>query len=151
MIGGSEYVPAFGAPPPPSWSEWDERWYQRNRAWSMAGKILTVVGVGLIIGLAPVRDGEYAVGPGVLALMAGQLTWTGADLRGAVGMNRRGFDVPIAPGIVALVGTITFTPITWIAGPVQSARIRQAHEGIGYARSTGPSFATFGAGLGATF
>jgi hypothetical protein len=59
---------------------------------------------------------------------AGQLTWTGSDLRGALELGRRGVRVTRLPGIVAVCGAVLLSPIAWIAGPIQSARIRQAHH-----------------------
>lgn len=119
---------AYGA-----WSTSDEAWYERNRRFALAGKILTIAGVAALV--AGVSSTEAAVwGPGGFLQAAGQFTWAGSDLRAANELRRRGHPVRKAAGVFAVIGAVVFSPMTWIAGPIQSAHIRNAHD-----RIAGPS------------
>jgi len=125
----TRYLEAPALRPAP-WSSVDEHWLERNRSFALAGKILTVVGVvGIIVGAsADNQIGLWGASSGVQ--MIGQLMWSIAELRGAKQLRRRGVDVSKAPGIAAVVGAVLFSPVTWIAGPIQSARIREARESL---------------------
>lgn len=134
------YDPRYYEPPglqAPPWSAEDDAWLARNRGFALAGKILTVVGVaGLIVGGAAGQDvGVW--GAGVTVQTLGQFMWSIAELRGAKQLRRRGIGVTKAPGITAVIGAVLFSPLTWIAGPIQSARIREVEEALpSYASST---------------
>ena len=110
------------------WTASDEAWYRRNRRIASAGKILTVLGLATTFAVGVPRSANNVIATGIALQFAGQLTWTGADLRGANVLSRRGKRVTRLPGIVAVCGAVLFSPIAWIAGPIQSARIRQAHH-----------------------
>lgn len=125
----------YGSPfagPVTSWTASDEAWYRRNRHFALAGKLLTVAGIVTSLGIGVPTDSFGTVLTGLAVQYAGQLIWSGSELRGAHGLRARGVKVTRAPAIVSLCGALLLSPLTWIAGPVQSARIRAAHE-----RSTG--------------
>lgn len=110
------------------WTARDEAWYRRNRRIAAAGKILTVVGLVTTFAVGVPRDANGVILTGVILQFTGQLTWTGTDLRGVQELRRRGRRVTRVPGIVAMCGAVLLSPIAWIAGPIQSARIRHAHD-----------------------
>jgi hypothetical protein len=147
------YDPQYGAAPggPPPWTAEDEAWLRRNRAFALAGKILTVVGVvGGIVGASTGEWGAWGAGWGVQGL--GQLMWAGSELRGAKELRRRGIEVEKAAGIAAVVGASIGVPIiTWIAGPIQSARIRRVHDDILDYAQPRARLSTFGFGLNVQF
>lgn len=147
------YDPQYGAAPggPPPWTAEDEAWLQRNRAFALAGKILTVVGVvGGIVGASTGEWGAWGAGWGVQGL--GQLMWAGSELRGAKELRRRGIEVEKAAGIAAVVGASIGVPvITWIAGPIQSARIRRVHDDILDYAQPRARVSTYGLGLNVQF
>lgn len=51
-------------------------------------------------------------------------------------MRKKGVDVSKGAGIAGVVGAVVFSPILWIAGPVQSAQLRQAHERVTRGRAS---------------
>jgi hypothetical protein len=147
------YDPQYGAAPggPPPWTAEDEAWLRRNRAFALAGKILTVVGVvGWFAGLAGEQWG--LVGSAGSLHYLGALMWAGSELRGAKELRRRGIEVTKAPAIAAVVGAaLNLQPTTWIAGPIQSARIRRVHDDILDYAQPRARVSTFGFGLNVQF
>jgi hypothetical protein len=144
--------PGLQAPP---WSAADDAWLARNRGFALAGKILTVIGVaGIVVGSAAGQEvGVWSAGLTVQTL--GQYMWSIAELRGAKQLRSRGIGVTKAPGIAAVVGAVLFSPLTWIAGPIQSARIREIEEALpGYGSSAArrrERFSSHGLGLRLAF
>jgi hypothetical protein len=151
-IGGdSQYALALGgAPLGPSWAGSDERWYQRNRRFAIAGKVLTVLGIGLLLGAVTTEHDGLVIGA-IVTQYGGQLIWAASELRGANELRRRGFRVSRTSAMVALCGALLLSPLTWIAGPIQSAQIRQAHASLSFARSESVSFASYGVGFRGSF
>lgn len=152
-IGGdSRYTLVLGTPLGPSWSHSDEAWYRRNRAFATAGKVLTVVGLALIFASTQTPQQAPLLVSGAVVQSLGQLVWSGAEVRGANELQRRGFRVGNTAGIVALCGALLLAPLTWIAGPIQSAQIRRAHAELTLSRgSKGPTFASYGLGFRGRF
>jgi len=151
-IGGdSQYTLALGgAPLGPSWSSSDERWYRRNRGFAIAGKVLTVAGIALLFGAVGAQRDDLMIGA-IFTQYTGQLIWAASELRGAKELRMRGFRVSKTPAIVALCGALLLSPLTWIAGPIQSAQIRQAHANLSFARSERVSVASYGLGFRGSF
>lgn len=151
-IGGdSQYTLALGGRPlGPSWSAADERWYRRNRGFASAGKVLTVLGIALALSQVRSQHDGLLIG-GLGTQYVGQLVWAAAELRGANELRWRGFRVGKAPAIVALCGALLLSPLTWIAGPIQSAQIRQTHASISPLRGATVSFSSYGLGFRGRF
>jgi hypothetical protein len=152
-IGGdSQYTLALGGQVTPSWSRSDEAWYRQNRRIAAMGKVMTVLGLALTLSSLIPEEQLPLFASGIATQYLGQLIWSAAELRGAKQMQRRGFHVGKAPAIVALCGAFLLSPLTWIAGPIQSSQIRRAHGDMMFARSaTGPSFSSYGLGFRGTF
>lgn len=152
-IGGDGYALApYLSGAPASWRDEDEAWYRRNRAFSRGGKVLTVVGVASVLSYAVLaRDRLLIAGMGMQ--ITGQLTWAGADLRGANELRRRGVRVPKVAGLVGLAGALLLSPLLWVAGPVQSMQLRDAHARLAGLSSTraASQIAGFGLALRATY
>lgn len=106
---------------------WDA--FERNRRFAMAGKILTVVGRLVTVG-ALIADNE--AGSPYWGLMgvatAGELMWSGSDLRATNQLRERGYRLRKGAAIASVVGAVVFPPLTWIAGSIQSSRLREARE-----------------------
>jgi hypothetical protein len=64
------------------------------------------------------------------------MMWSIADLRATNRFNDRGVPVRRGAAIASLVGSFTLAPITWIGGPIASARLRNAHHETGTAART---------------
>jgi hypothetical protein len=148
--GNGSYALAPRAGIPTSWNASDESWYETNRAIALAGKIMTVVGVGLIIGGAA-AESDALLYSGVGVQSVGQIGWSIADLRCANRMSRRGVEVRNASGIAAVIGAFIFSPITWISGPVQSMRIRDAHNSLMLTSAQPPRMQALGSTLRLNF
>lgn len=124
---------AFSVRSTPAWSHADERWFRTNRRIATTGKVLTVVGriaviATLAAGAEPFSDPEYW---GALSVAStGELMWSIADLRALNRLVDRGAPARRGAGITSLVGAVTLAPLTWIAGPIASARIRAAHADL---------------------
>lgn len=150
--GALRHTLALGGPVAPSWSRADESWYRQNRAIATAGKVLTVLGISLSIASAFTREQAPLLLSGVGTQSLGQLIWGAAEVRGANELARRGSRVSNVAGIVALCGALLLSPLTWVAGPIQSAQIRRAHDQLTFGRgSNGPTFASYGLGFFGTF
>jgi len=150
--GDSPYALALGGPMVPSWSHSDEAWYRQNRAIATAGKVLTVLGISLSLASAFTQEQAPLLLSGLGTQSLGQLIWGAAEVRAANELARRGSRVSNAAGIVALCGALILSPLTWIAGPIQSAQIRRAHGEVTSGRSTkGPTFSSYGLGFRGTF
>ena len=120
---------AFGlSPATVSWSDHDARFLRRNRRVAAAGKVLTVVGrisaLSLSIAGTTFRDPAYWAFVG--ASVAGELTWSSADLRATKRLEGSGLHLRRGAAVAAVVGAVLLAPLTWIAGPIASARIREA-------------------------
>ncbi len=126
--------PQYFAPPflpgAPAWTAADEAWYRRNRGFAAVGKVLTLAGlVTSLAGFVPTGS-VVILASGIGAQYTGQIIWGAADLKGAKQMQRRGFRITRVPGILALCGAFVFSPLLWVAGPIQSARLREAHAWV---------------------
>lgn len=147
------YAPPFAAEQT-RWHGSDEAWYRQNRRFALAGKVLTVVGLATTLAVGVPTDLLAPVLAGLSVQYAGQLMWAGSELRGANGLRRRGVEVPRVGAIVALCGALLLSPVTWIAGPIQSARTRTAHaqaSGAGGSHASSPAFTGVGMGVRARF
>jgi hypothetical protein len=151
-IGGdSQYTLALGGPPMgPRWSGADEVWLRRNRRIAIVGKVLTVLGVSLVASQLQ-RGNASIVISGLGAQYLGQLTWSAAELRAAKHMRRRGFRISKAPAIAAMCGALLLSPVTWIAGPIQSAQVRRAHRELELGSRQGAAFSSYGLGFRGVF
>lgn len=129
------------APPPNAlttslsarWSAADESWLHTNRRIAIAGKVLTVVGrvtaiASVIAGAQLLEDPEYWAALGVAG--TGELMWSIADLRAINRLDAAGLRVRRGAAITSVIGSLTLAPLTWIAGPIASARIRAAHADL---------------------
>lgn len=113
------------------WTSADEAWFERNRRFATAGKVLTVVGrvtTMLVLSTGDRQDSPYWGMMGVAGL--GELMWSGSDLRATNVLRRHGYSLRRGAGIAAVVGAVVFAPMTWIAGPIQSSRIRNLHDDL---------------------
>jgi hypothetical protein len=150
-IGGdSQYTLALGGPMGPSWSSSNEVWYKRNRRIAIVGKVLTVLGLTLVVSQVRSRHQGLVLG-GLGTQYLGQLIWSAAELRGANELRRRGFRLSNTAAIVALCGALLVSPLTWIAGPIESAQIRQAHANMTLGQSSAASFTSYGLGFRGNF
>jgi hypothetical protein len=136
------------------WSADDEAWFQRNRGFRNAGKIITAFGGLLCLaGLARMGgDGDTAFQLGMTGVAfygIGSLLWTASTMYGTNELNRRGVRVGKTGAIMSVVG-IFGPPILWIAGPMQSASLRRAHDGVAPTQRTALSWLP-GLGVRATF
>lgn len=124
---------ALLAPATPRWSQADARWIRTNRRIAAAGKALTVAGriaviATVIAGAQPFEDPEYWAALGVAG--TGELMWSIADLRATNRLNDRGARLRRGAAITSMIGAVTLAPLTWIAGPIASARIRATHADL---------------------
>jgi hypothetical protein len=151
-IGGDgAYALAPGGGLTPSFSRADETWYRRNRRIALAGKVLTVLGVSITLASAFTDEQLPLLFGGVATQYLGQVIWSAAELRGANEMARRGFGVSNVAGIVAVFGAFLLSPVAWVAGSIQSAQLRRAHDDTRFGSRGGPTFASYGLGYRATF
>jgi hypothetical protein len=151
QVGPPAYAPypeqQYGLVTTRTWTADDEAWFRQNRAFAMAGKIMTVSGILMSLAVALPLESWAAFGVGMTLQYSGQFMWAGAELRGAKQMRRRGYKVSKVPGIIAVAGSVLSSPILWIAGPIQSARLRRAHDEITHTYTGGgPTLSTFGLG-----
>jgi hypothetical protein len=121
--------PAHGFVLRHDWSSADEAWFERNRRFAIAGKVLSVV--GRLAQFAVLSTGDRVDSPywsmmGVAGV--GELMWSGSDLRATNVLRRHGYELRRGAAIASLVGAVVFAPMTWIAGPIQSSRIRDVHD-----------------------
>ncbi len=115
------------------WSAEDESWFRTNRRIATAGKVITVAGriavlAVVIAGVGTFEDPEYWATASVA--FTGELMWSIADLRATNRIASRGIHIRSGAAIASLVGALVFAPITWIAGPMASARLRHAHDDL---------------------
>jgi hypothetical protein len=115
-----------------------------NRAFATAGKILTVLGLATVFGVFVPTESLAALVTGAAVQYTGQIIWSAAELRGAKEMQRRGFRVTRVPGILSVCGAVLFSPLLWVAGPIQSARLREAHSTVYSLRPTSWSVSAYG-------
>jgi hypothetical protein len=138
VLGGATTVHAQAAAPAPrafetrtTWSSADEAWFERNRRFATAGKVLSVVGRVaqlLVLSTGDRMDSPYWSVMGVAGV--GELMWSGSELRATNELRRRGYELRRGAAVAAVVGAVVFAPMTWIAGPIQSSRIRDLHDEI---------------------
>lgn len=111
------------------WNAEREAWYRRNRAITITGKVAAVAGVVMVF------TGAFADNVGVLASGAvveygGLAAWAGCDLKATRRFRSWGYRLRKPAAIVSVIGVFVGTPATLVAGPLQSARIRQLHGDI---------------------
>jgi hypothetical protein len=128
-----------------SWPASDEARYDRNRLFATLGKVLTVVGRISAVSLAAAGYAPQWLA-GAAVATTGELMWSISELVETNRFQARHFRVRRAAPITAVVGAFTLAPITWIAGPVASARLRDLHRDVmGFPVARGPQ--VWGAGL----
>jgi hypothetical protein len=154
--GMASFAPPFGPAAHYSWSPEDADWLSTNRHIALAGKLLTVVGrlslFGAVIAGADFRDPTYWAC--LATANTGELMWSIADLRAVNRLRERNGRTRRGAAIASLVGAFTLAPITWIAGPVASAQIREERGQLEGTAANGPGtrsavarFDAYGAGL----
>jgi tetratricopeptide (TPR) repeat protein len=136
------------------WSADDEAWFRRNRGFRNAGKLVTAFG-GLLCLTAFVQmsgpsNSAFGLGTAGAAIYGvGSLLWAASAMYGTNEMNRRGVRVSKVGAIMSVVG-IFGPPMLWIAGPMQNANIRRAHDSVASTRRAALDYAP-GLGFRATF
>ena len=130
-----------------TWTADDETWFQRNRAFRIAGRVMAGFGGVLILaGLSAGREetfdeyyGDYydeysdkainTIFAGVGFYGLGSLVWAASTSRGTNEMRRRGARISKVAAILSVVGLLA-PPMLWIAGPMAGANMRRAHDDV---------------------
>lgn len=118
------------------WREQDELWYRHNRRMARTGGAVALLGVLTTVSCVLPPNDSAKLGVFVLGFVTfgvGEAMVAAANLRGAKEMRRRGISLSKVTGILSVVGVFA-PPLLWVSAPIQSARLREAHEQVAPAR-----------------